>query len=123
MGGHEFKGPKSLTYKHSGALPFVGFFPADNPLHVIVEDNASALKVQQAGISSVCLVGTHLSTEAALYVAEHVSEVAISLDLDATRKAVEMQREVAILFSSCRQVPLRQDLKYESEEQIRSMYL
>lgn len=123
IGGCSRKGSKALSYPDETNVPFMSWYQRDKEsTHVLVEDSVSALKVWQAGLSCIALHGTHLSTEAALYLAERVTRVAIALDQDATQTAVKLYRKIGVLFESCTWVPLFRDLKYEDEETIRGMF-
>ncbi|TXH41960.1 MAG: hypothetical protein E6Q97_36535 [Desulfurellales bacterium] len=90
---------------------------------IVVEDNWSAIKCWQAGYSSVALMGTHMSSEAALYLATTYakSDVVLCLDKDATDKAVGYVKKYGLLFNSLRFVPIDQDLKWKTTEQIREL--
>jgi len=127
IGGCARKGTKAMTHKNTDRVPFMGWYPSDRWLYkypyIIVEDSASAMKAQQAGVPAIALHGTHISTEAALYIAEREANVVLALDRDATDKAVKLVREINLLFSSCKMIALQQDLKYEDEPTIRGMMI
>lgn len=65
---------------------------------VLVEDCLSALKLWQAGVSSIALLGTKLDDSTALEISKSYRKVVFCLDNDATAKAVELSRKYNLLF-------------------------
>jgi hypothetical protein len=64
----------------------------------LVEDCLSALKLWQAGVSSIALLGTKLDDSTALEISKAYRKVVFCLDNDATVKAVELSRKYNLLF-------------------------
>ena len=64
----------------------------------LVEDCLSALKLWQAGVSSIALLGTKLDDSTALEISKAYRKVVFCLDNDATAKAVELSRKYNLLF-------------------------
>lgn len=69
----------------------------NNKTCVIVEDLVSAAKMSTI-LPTIALMGTHLSTEAALAIKSRFSTMVFALDPDATQKAVKLAAEWSCLF-------------------------
>ena len=112
---------KSMHYRSEQL--WLNDFENTSDVCIVVEDNWSAIKCWQADYSSVALMGTHMSSEAALYLATTYakSDVVLCLDKDATDKAVGYVKKYGLLFNSLRFVPIDQDLKWKTTEQIREL--
>ena len=65
---------------------------------VLVEDCLSCLKIQEAGGSSIALLGTKLTPATAMEIAQVYRNVVFCLDNDATAKSVELAKEYNLLF-------------------------
>ena len=65
---------------------------------VLVEDCLSAIKLWQAGVSSIALLGTKLDDRTALEISKSYRKAVFCLDNDATAKAVELSRKYNLLF-------------------------
>ena len=69
-----------------------------NDIVYLVEDCLSALKLWQAGVSSIALLCTKLDDSTALVISKAYRKVVFCLDNDATVKAVELSRKYNLLF-------------------------
>lgn len=81
----------------------------------------SAAKVQQSGITAVCILGTHLGLEKVREILRYTDQAVLALDKDAYSKATQyaVQYRHLINFEVWK---LERDLKYVSEERIREAY-
>lgn len=120
--------PKTLTFKHCFDEPWQSWGhchtgrPFDNHLPpVIVEDMFSAAKVQQSGIPSICLLGTHLSLDKVREIVSYYPEAVLALDKDAYEKAVGYAGTFRHLIG-LKVWKLELDLKYVSSDRIREAY-
>lgn len=113
---------KSKHYRpNSGGLWYNEYWVPNKPV-VIVEDNWSAMKVQQAGYTGIALLGTHMSPEVAMHIATNrVGPVILCLDKDATEKAAGYVKKYGFLFGNLRFQPIDQDLKWKPEKEIREL--
>jgi len=106
--------PKWFRYDQA-QVPFVC---GAGPVGIVVEDAASACAVSAVGVG-VALLGTNLS-DTHLHALRRFDRVIIALDPDATRKALNLQREISFFVpASVRRIA--DDLKYYGPEDIRAM--
>lgn len=112
-------GKKALTYMDKVA-PVQAFYKghggAWNDALVIVEDQLSAMKVAETGLSSVALLGVPGEGEIGMdrlreLTAYKASEVIVALDADATENAFKFARKWGSAFKSLRVAILDRDLK------------
>ena len=97
------------------------FIIGDNKdLAVVVEDCTSACVVSHEA-TGIALLGTNLLTEHLHYVKPY-KNIVVALDRDATDKAIDIQRKIAIHVDKCRVMILERDLKYENKETIKEMF-
>ena len=111
----DWQGPKTVLYMHAVG-PSQAWYPDphENRL-VLVEDQMSALRCQQEGISAVALLGTGLDNDKVREIAMwKPSEVIIALDADATDEAFKLARKWGLAFKKTRVAVLEQDLKEEA---------
>ena len=113
--------PKTLTFKAEVEQPWMHWAGPDRDNPVIVEDMISAAKVQQSGITAVCILGTHLGLEKVREILRYTDQAVLALDKDAYSKATQyaVQYRHLINFEVWK---LERDLKYVSEERIREAY-
>ena len=113
-------GAKALTYMHSnGPVQSWCTVPYSRRL-VLVEDTLSALKVMQAGVSALALLGTHLNNDKVREIGQwQPSEVIIALDADATTEAFKLARKWGLAFPKTRVAILAKDLKDEPRDDIK----
>lgn len=117
--------PKTESYRFLDG-PWLGWYRdvRTGPI-VLVEDAISALKVSRQ-FQTVCLHGSHVSLDMlleALSIAGGKSELVLALDKDATSKALKFIVEWRFVAPNFRAVPLFQDLKYSSDEEIRRIII
>lgn len=126
---------KAQTYMAKDDVP-LSWYPCDEERHlppgtpfyrcdrrlVVVEDVLSAIKVQQAGLSAVALLGTGLSNnKVAEMIRWRPEEVIIALDADATDQAFRHARKYGLAFPRTRVAILEQDLKDTPASKIREV--
>jgi len=95
------------------------FIIGGGDLAVIVEDCTSACVVSHEA-TGIALLGTNLLTEHLHYIKPY-KKVIVALDRDATNKAIDIQRKIAIHVDSCKVMILERDLKYETKESIKEL--
>lgn len=113
--------PKSRTYKNRAEdlLQSVYTFEEYSPTVIVVEDQISALKVLQSGLTSVALMGNTLNAAKVREIAGlRPDEVVIALDADATSEAVALARTWGLAFPKTRVAILEKDLKDTDNEDI-----
>jgi DNA primase len=86
----------------------------------VVEDAASACAVSGAGVG-IALLGTNL-TNTHLHTLRRFETVVVALDPDATRKALELQKQISF-FTRCVVRRIDDDLKYFDADEVRRMLL
>jgi hypothetical protein len=113
---------KTLTFKEAVDEPWMHWNWGDctGPV-VLVEDMFSAAKVQQCGIESACLLGTHFGLDKVREVLTQNDSCIIALDKDAYCKAVKYAVDYSALLN-IRVWHLEQDLKYETVIRILEAY-
>ena len=102
--------PKWFVYSRMEFCPF--FCNGDFSAAILVEDCASACSASRH-LCGIALLGTTLNTAVIPYLLPY-SHLYIALDDDATVKAIEMQKTLA-LYKPTKIIPLRKDLKYFSD--------
>lgn len=119
--------PKTLHYRHQADPTWCGHIQAavdgqDLRPTVVVEDLISAWCVSRAGFHSVSLMGTNLNQEKLFDIVQAYPgcQIALALDRDATRKAIEIRDRFSFICD-IRVVPLQEDLKYNTAEEIRAI--
>jgi hypothetical protein len=109
--------PKSKSHPHTAGPVQSWYFPelaADHYDHfevVIVEDQLSAMKVAQAGVKCVALLGTDLNLERVREIGQVGGDIILALDEDATANSFKHAQNWGLAFTSCRVALLEQDLK------------
>jgi hypothetical protein len=122
-------GPKTrLFMNNSQQVPLSWYKPADlrdrwaNDVAVLVEDQLSAMKVQQAGFTGIALLGTHLEANRVREIGMFRPKlVVIALDQDATPVALGMARTWGLSFNKTRVALLEHDLKDIARDDIREV--
>lgn len=115
--------PKTESYRVLDE-PWLGWYRGitTSPV-VLVEDAISALKVSRH-FQVACLHGSHVDLEMLLEVLNKTGvtdDIILALDRDATSKALKFIVQWRFLAPNFRAVPLSKDLKYSSDEEIRSI--
>ena len=87
---------------------------------VVVKDCTSACVVSHE-VTGIALLGTNLLTEHISYIKPY-KKVIVALDRDATDKAIDIQRKLAIHVDKCNVMILERDLKYENKDTIKDMF-
>lgn len=79
----------------------------------IVEDMFSSKRLEQEGLKSVALLGTHMSDTLVKDILDYspYAKVFLALDEDATAKAVQYRRCYGAIFRNFIIVPLDKDIK------------
>jgi hypothetical protein len=93
--------PKSLLFWNTSPPRYfkvTEWLLRGNDTVYLVEDCLSAIKLRQAGVSSIALLGTKLDDSTALEISKAYRKVVFCLDNDATVKAVELSRKYNLLF-------------------------
>ncbi len=115
----QWDGPKTVVYMHSvGAT--MSWHHALDPSHssvlVLVEDQMSAMRAAEEGVSAVALLGTSLDNDKVREIAMwKPSQVIIALDADATQTAFKLARKWGLAFPKTRVAVLERDLKDEED--------
>lgn len=106
--------PKALTYFHVDA-PLQALYRPGRQLSdalVVVEDQISAMKIAQEGVTAVALLGTHVNAERVREWSQlRPREVVIALDPDATAAAIQIARTWGLAFDKMRVALLSEDPK------------
>lgn len=115
--------PKTSSYRELDEV-WVGWFRRSRagPV-VLVEDTISALKVSRQ-YQTGCLLGTHLPVEKIREIKEvqgENGEIILALDKDATTKAHNYVKQWGLILGNFRAVELSKDLKYSTDEEIRTI--
>jgi hypothetical protein len=113
LGPH--KGPKAVAYQLGEPWSCFYLTRSAQERVVIVEDQLSALRVWQLGVSAVALIGVALSEDKLRAVGKlNTKRITLALDADATRKALKYAR----LFSQLEVVRLWRDFKDSKDKDI-----
>lgn len=113
--------PKTITYPARSDEPLVGWVLPEvvkYPVVVVVEDLISATRVAQAGGTGVALLGTHMSQDACMEIADMSThkQAVLALDRDAFSNAILIAgRYRALFWPPLRVARLTKDLKDEPE--------
>jgi hypothetical protein len=109
--------PKASTYMLSPDAPVQSFYTPvppfgwhDSPV-VLVEDPMSALKVAQAGLQAVALMGVALTMDKVREVATLRRPVIFAYDKDATKDAIFHIRTWGVAFYKTQLLMLERDIK------------
>lgn len=104
--------PKTKVYP-SSTEPVQGWYRApDNHNVVLVEDSISAMKVAEAGLTAVALLGVGLNAEKVRDIARFgPRSVTFALDPDAQSQAAQLARKWGLYFERTRVVALECDPK------------
>lgn len=91
---------------------------------VVVEDWVSAEKLASIGVSAAALLGTNLSFATAEELKDTlgVKELVVCLDFDALAKAVDLRRELSLVFDVITIQVLKKDPKDTPVEELRSIF-
>lgn len=111
--------PKAVTYVQERGPVLSHYHPViHNRALVVVEDQLSAIKLAQAGLRSIALLGTPRNGEIGMDRLTEISQSArgglqtlIALDADATEEAFLFARKWGHAFNHLRVAPLTQDIK------------
>jgi len=108
--------PKVRSYPSPGREVWQAWFPATatTNLVVCVEDVFSAMRLWQAGVSAVAMLGVSLSDMKAAELRRHAGVVVVALDADATVQAIEAARRYNFSYRRL----LGPDIKDMTEEQL-----
>jgi hypothetical protein len=116
---------KALTYMDKVAPVQACYLGHGSPANmlVIVEDQLSAIKLAECGLSSVALLGVPGEGEIGMdrlreLSSFHADEVIVALDSDATENAFKFARKWGHAFKSLRVAILERDLKDTSKADI-----
>jgi hypothetical protein len=113
---------KSKLLMHAQGAAQSWFFSGSNPERgpiVLVEDHISAMKVAQAGVTGVALIGTNIDEAKVREIAMlKPSEVVIALDQDATGTAFKHARRWGLAFDKVRVAMLMFDIKDTDPEKV-----
>jgi hypothetical protein len=114
--------PKCISYPNLKHATFISWYrtaaqEADNV--VVVEDQLSAMKVREAGYSSVALLGVALNADRAWEIAEHSTKVMLALDRGTMPLMTKYAAEFGGLWGAVEIWSLDKDLKYVSNERIK----
>lgn len=111
--------PKASTYLLSPDSPVQSFYEPARPTGlphyvgpvVLVEDPVSALKVAQAGLFAVALMGVALTMDKVREIATLRRPVIFAYDKDATSDAISHIRSWGVAFSKTNLLMLERDIK------------
>jgi DNA primase len=84
----------------------------------ITEDQFSAMRLWQEGITAVALLGTHINHERAVEISSVSRDVFIALDKDATAKAIQHATQYRYAFDA-KVVALTKDVKDMGREELK----
>ena len=106
---------KAILYPHNDA-PMQSWYFSKSARYastvVIVEDALSAIRVAQAGMTGVALLGASLNNDTVREIAHYKpKEVILALDADATDQAFRLGRKYGLAFPNFRVAILEEDLK------------
>ena len=115
----DWDGPKAVLYMHTVG-PTLAWYPVSGESRlVLVEDQMSALRAQEEGVSACALLGTDLDNDKVREIAMvRPTEVIIALDADATESAFKLARKWGLAFPKTRVAVLERDLKDEADGDI-----
>ena len=107
---------KWYVYLRRMGCPFIRNGP--NNCAIIVEDCVSAMR-GMAITSHISLLGTSISIETIPYLLEY-ERLYVALDPDASKKAIEIQKQLAY-YRPTKLLVLEKDLKYYTDEQLQHL--
>lgn len=84
----------------------------------MVEDQFSAMRLWQEGLSAVALLGTHINHERAVEISSVSSDVFLALDKDATAKSIGYAAQFRYAFNA-KVVALSKDIKDMGQEELK----
>jgi DNA primase len=88
---------------------------------LLVEDVPSAARASKY-LNTVALLGTGIGLSRAAEIAEHATRpVIVALDQDATGTSFKWARKYALLWGDVQVLPLKQDIKNMTEEQLQEL--
>lgn len=89
----------------------------------IVEDMLSSKRLEQLGMPSIALLGTHISDKLLKDILDYdpSAEIFLALDNDATAKAVGYKQKFGGMFRNFRVIPLSKDIKDMTEDELRGL--
>lgn len=117
------KKPKASLFWHS-EYPERLHFPktrAQGDTLILVEDIPSAIRGEtfQFGKFNFCgILGTSISLKQALRISQTYQRAILSLDADATTKAIQYKNKYSLMFDKLIVAPLTKDIKNMSEEEL-----
>ncbi|RMH12347.1 MAG: hypothetical protein D6698_15340 [Gammaproteobacteria bacterium] len=89
----------------------------------IVEDMLSAIRLSEAGIAPICLLGTSLSQTQFNKLAKlKPNKIYIWLDMDAMNKAVKLQARLSSICSQVYVIRSKEEPKELTDNEIRSRF-
>jgi len=113
---------KALTYLDKDQEALSWYKVSKDAPTVVVEDIPSAVRVAQAGVNAVALLGTAVGLPKAIEIAKNApGEIVIALDQDATRKSFEVVQRYGLLFGDSRVLPIPKDFKDMTEEELQEI--
>ena len=118
-----FDSPKRcMTYKNT-AQPFLDWWLPGSFITAVVEDGLSACRLAGLGFGAVALLGTNMSTDAAIEIATYAgSEVYLALDNDAFEKSLKLEAKHRHIVRM-RPVLLTRDIKnMDSDSDIKELF-
>lgn len=86
----------------------------------MVEDQFSAMRLWQEGVSAVALLGTHINHERAVELSSVTRNVVIALDKDATNKAIAHAAQFRYALDA-KVVALTKDVKDLDEKELKEL--
>jgi DNA primase len=86
----------------------------------VVEDQWSAMRLWQEGVSAVALLGTHINHERAVEISSVSRDVLIALDKDATARAIQYATQYRYAFNA-KVIALEKDIKDTSIEELKQL--
>jgi hypothetical protein len=119
-----FTSPKVKLYMDKPDGLALSWYGKRHGTFVIVEDQISAMKVAQAGLTGIALLGVGLDLNKLREIQiMKPQEVVFALDADASKTAFKLGREYGMAFKRTRVVLLERDLKDTPSEDILSTLL
>lgn len=87
----------------------------------LVEDLLSRQRLEQEGITAICLLGTNIHNSLVDVLINKHSDctIVLALDADATAKSVYWKQTIGYLFRNFTVCPLSKDIKDMTEEELR----
>ena len=111
---------KAYTYFCKPGTPKASWYTQrGSPNMVLVEDIPSAVRASEY-MTAVALMGTRVTEDVALEIAEHrpPGKVVVALDADATAEGIEIARRFGLLWDDVGVAILTKDLKDQTEEEL-----